>query len=106
VRILDALLALQSRYDGQVRERVYEQAKRQGCAPDEAHLVAVAAMVVDAARQTPQAEDRAVTEPVDASRLPTSAFSDTGELVRLSKVLGRSPGAGATREGTVRASHG
>ncbi|MEU6091425.1 MAB_1171c family putative transporter [Streptomyces sp. NPDC047085] len=106
VRILDALLALQSRYDGQVRERAYEQAKRQGCAPDEAHLVAVAAMVVDAARQTPQAEDRAVTEPVDASRLPTSAFSDTGELVRLSKVLGRSPGAGATREGTVRASHG
>ncbi|MFG2881871.1 MAB_1171c family putative transporter [Streptomyces sp. NPDC048297] len=106
VRILDALLALQSRYDGQVRERAYAQARGQGACADEAHLRAVAAMVVDAARQSPQAEDRVVTEPVDASRLPTSAFCDTGELVRLSRALARPPAVGSDREGTVRASHG
>lgn len=51
LRILDALLALQSRCDGRVRETAYRQARGQGSPPGEAHFIAAAAMVVDAAHQ-------------------------------------------------------
>lgn len=103
VRILDALLALQSRCDGRVREMAYRQARTQGSAPGDAHFIAAAAMVVDAAHQARQPQPPVSHEPAGTSRLHTAVFSDTGELVQLSRALAKSPVVRAAREGAARA---
>jgi hypothetical protein len=103
VRILDALLVLQSHCDGRVRETAYRQARAQGSAPGEAHFVAAAAMVVDAAHQARQPHPSLCPESAGTSRLHTAVFSDTGELVQLSRALAKSPVVRAAREDAARA---
>ncbi|ANP54737.1 hypothetical protein J2Z21_001624 [Streptomyces griseochromogenes] len=103
LRILDALLALQSRCDGRIRESAYRQAKAQGSTPGEADFVAAAAMVVDAAHQAGQLPPPDFPDSGGASRLHTAVFSETSELVRLSEALANSPVVRAAREGAKRA---
>lgn len=106
LRILDALLALQSRYDGQVRDAAYEEALEQGSSPDEARIVAAAAMVAAAARHIDQSGTRAVSGSSSRSRLQTTYFSDTDELVKMARALASSPMVKAVRAGTVRSTQG
>ncbi|MEU9985420.1 MAB_1171c family putative transporter [Streptomyces sp. NPDC048045] len=99
LRILDALLALQSRCDGRIREAAYRQAVAQGSSPGEAGFVAAAAMVVDAAHQAGRLRPSGSPGPPGTSRLHTAVFSETGELVRLSQALATSPVVEAARGG-------
>ncbi|GLX48476.1 hypothetical protein Shyhy01_14260 [Streptomyces hygroscopicus subsp. hygroscopicus] len=101
LRILDALLALQSRCDGRVRETAYRQARGQGSPPGEAHFIAAAAMVADAAHQAGRPRPAERPEPEGGSRLHTALFSDTRELVRLARALADSPVVRAAREGAA-----
>jgi hypothetical protein len=103
IRILDALLALQSHCDGRVRETAYRQARTQGSPPGEAHFIAAAAMVVDAAQQARRPQPAGSPEPSGTSRLQAAVFSDTGELVQLARALAGSPVVRAAREGATRA---
>ncbi|MBV2357083.1 hypothetical protein KUM39_22360 [Streptomyces sp. J2-1] len=104
LRILDALLALQTRYDGRIRERAYDEARAEGVPADESRYVAVAAMVVVAARQVHRSA--CADDPAGASRLRTAEFSETGELVRLARALTGSSVVRRAREGTVSTSFG
>ncbi|MFF2364227.1 MAB_1171c family putative transporter [Streptomyces sp. NPDC058122] len=104
VSIHDALLALAPLFDDRVRRISLATALDEGKTPGQAHVIAEAAMLADAARQAAAPAGRRFKEPSTYRLHATGSVVTTG-LVELAQALGQSPVVAAARRGSVAASH-